>query len=283
MALFTNMATLSYNRGSTNSNMITGEIQDVLAITKTAITGDYTSNDDVTYVISIINSGTIAFTGLTVTDNLGLYDVGNVPLYPLTYVDGSIYYYVNGVLQATPAATSQPPLTISGITVPAGGNVTLIYEATVNQYAPLGVDGTIVNEATLSGGNLSTPITATETIRTQQEAVLTINKSLYPTVVSENGQITYTFTIQNSGNTAATTADNVTLFDTFDPILDPITVTFNGTTWTSPADYSYDTTTGLFETVAGQITVPAATYTQNPDNSWTISPGVSTVVVTGTV
>ena len=52
MALFTNMATLSYNRGSTHSNMITGEIQDVLAITKTAITGDYTANDDVTYVIS---------------------------------------------------------------------------------------------------------------------------------------------------------------------------------------------------------------------------------------
>ena len=37
-------------------------------------------------------------------------------------------------------------------------------------------------------------------------------------------------------------------------------------------------------TVAGQITVPAATYTQDPTTGvWTITPGVSILTVTGTV
>ena len=37
MATFTNQATLSYNGGSTNSNIITGEIVDVLTASKTAV------------------------------------------------------------------------------------------------------------------------------------------------------------------------------------------------------------------------------------------------------
>ena len=77
--------------------------------------------------------------------------------------------------------------------------------------------------------------------------------------------------------------DNIVVTDTFDPILDPITVAFNGTAWTAGVNYTYSTTTGVFSTVAGEITVPAATYTQNPDGTWTITPGISTLTVTGTV
>lgn len=68
-----------------------------------------------------------------------------------------------------------------------------------------------------------------------------------------------------------------------DPILNPITVTFNDTTWTEGVSYTYDTTTGLFTTIAGQITVPAATYTQNADGTWTITPGTAVLTITGTV
>ena len=89
------------------------------------------------YVISIVNSGTTAFNGITVTDNLGEYLFNTRELTPLTYIPGTVKYYANGILQATPAVTAGPPLTITGITVPAGGNVTLTYEAEVNSYAPL--------------------------------------------------------------------------------------------------------------------------------------------------
>ena len=45
-----------------------------------------------------------------------------------------------------------------------------------------------------------------------------------------------------------------------------------------------DTNTGLFTGTAGGITVPAATYTQDPvTGAWGINPGVSTLVISGTV
>ena len=69
MAAFYNQATLSYNGNTTTSNITTGEILEVLSATKTALRDTYNANERVTYIISILNSGNTAFTGLTVTDN----------------------------------------------------------------------------------------------------------------------------------------------------------------------------------------------------------------------
>ncbi len=283
MATFFNQATLSYNDNVTNSNIVTGEITEVVSAEKTALTATYTAGDSVAYLVSITNSGTIPYTNLTVTDDLGAYEVNGTTYTPLTYVADSVKYYVNGVLQATPAAVAGPPLAVSGITVPAGGNAIVAYEARVNTFAPLQATAEITNTATVSGGGI-TPVTATETISAANEAVLTITKSLSPEVVTENGQITYTFVIQNIGNTAATVADNAIVTDTFDPILNPIAVTYNGAVWTEGINYTYDETTGAFATIAGQITVPAATYTQDAaTGEFTVTPGVSVIRVTGTV
>ena len=42
MAIFSNQATLTYNGGTTNSNIVYGDILDVLVATKTAVEGSYT-------------------------------------------------------------------------------------------------------------------------------------------------------------------------------------------------------------------------------------------------
>ncbi|MBE6564190.1 MAG: hypothetical protein E7655_02790 [Ruminococcaceae bacterium] len=284
MATFTNQATLSYNNTVTTSNITTGEIVEVLSASKTAVVDTYAIGDSVTYVISLVNAGTAPFTGLTVTDSLGSYPLDTANVTPLDYVDGSLLYYVNGALQTTPAVTAGPPLVISGITVPAGGNATLVYQATVNRFAPPAAGGTITNEAVISGDSLSTPITVTETVGALSQPLLTISKSLSPTTVSENGQITYTFVIQNSGSREALATDDLTVSDTFAPILENIAVTLNGQPLSEGVQYTYDETTGEFVTIPGQITVPAATFTQDPVTGvWTTSPGVSVLTVTGTV
>lgn len=282
MAIFYNQATLSYNDNVTNSNIVTGELAEVLAAAKTALSVTYTADDKVTYVISITNSGTVAYTNLTVTDNLGVYAAEGNSYTPLTYVDGSVKYYVNGVLQPSPAVTIGTGLFISGINVPAGGNAIIVYEADVNVFAPLSSGSQITNTAIVSGSAI-TDITITETITVEDEAVLTITKSLSPDVVTENGQLTYTFVIQNIGNTAATVADNAVVTDTFNPVLNPITVTYNGTAWAEGVNYTYNEITGEFATLAGQITVPAATYTRDRTGALVVTPGVAVIRVTGTV
>lgn len=283
MASFTNFATLSYNGGTTNSNTVTGELLETLTAAKTAVIPAYTAGENVTYAVSLVNTGTAPLTGITVTDDLGGYAVGANTVYPLAYVDGSIKYYVNGILQAAPTVTAGPPLTVTGLSIPAGGNAVLVYETRVTNVAPLATGDSITNTATVTGGGLTAPITAQATVETANAADLGITKSLSPVTVTENGQITYTFVISNSGNTEAAAADNVVVTDTFNPILRGIAVTYNGTAWTEGTNYTYNAATGVFATLPGQITVPAASYSQNADGTFTVTPGTATLAITGTV
>ena len=284
MAIFSNQATLTVNGNATNSNIAYGEILDVLAATKTAVEGTYTPGELVTYVVTLRNTGAATLTGLTVTDDLGGYSFGGNTVYPLTYEDGSATLFVNGVPQAAPAVTAGPPLVVTGINIPGNGDAVLVYQARANAFADPAAGGTIDNTVTVTGDGLSTPITATETVTAATGPELTITKSIAPTQVVDNDRVTYTFVIQNTGNTPVVATDNATITDTFDPILTGLTVTFNGTPLTEGVQYTYDEATGLFATVPGQITVPAATYTQDPTTgAYTVNPGVATLVVTGTI
>lgn len=284
MATFTNQAVLSYNNVTTSSNVATGELISAITAAKTAVIDTYTVNDTVTYVISIVNTGSTAFGALTLADDLGAYDFGNAKLLPLTYKDGSVKVFINGVLQPTPTVTAGPPLTVTGINIPAGGNAVIIYEADVNQFAPLSAGSTVVNTATVSGTGITTPVSVTETVTVREAPDLTISKSITPSTVTENSRVTYTFVIQNYGSKVATVDDRVAVTDDFDPVLTDLSVTFNGETWTRGTQYNYNETTGLFTTVAGQITVPAATYTQDAETgAYVIEPGVAVLAVTGTI
>lgn len=285
MATFFNQATLSYNGNVTNSNIVSGEIIEVLSVTKSALDTTYASGDTVTYVLSIVNSGNTSFDGVTVTDNLGTYAFDETSnLTPLDYVDGSARYYVNGVLQGNPAAAQTGgTLTFSDLNVPANSNAMIIFEARTNNFAPLGAGGIINNTATLTAPGITNPATADFAVNASQEPELTISKAVSPATVAENGQLTYTFVIQNNGGTEADAGDNVIVTDTFDPILRNVSATLDGMAL-GPDDYTYDETTGEFATTMGRITVPAANYTQNPaTGAWTTDPGTATLTVTGTV
>ena len=283
MPTFTNQATLLYNTGVANSNIVTGEILRVLSATKTVLDTGYRPGSPVTYVVSIVNSGSTPYSNLTVTDDLGAYDLNGTTLYPLDY-SGSLNYYVNGSLQAAPPVTAGPPLVISGISVPANGNALIIYQATPNSFAPLAPGSELTNTATIDGEGLASPLTATAVLPASEGPILSITKTLSPTTIAENGTLTYTFLIENLGSTPAAAADNLSVNDTFAPILSNITVTLDGVTLTTPESYTYDEATGLFTTVPGVITVPAATYTQDPQTGvWATVPGTATLTISGTV
>lgn len=284
MAIFSNQATLTVGGVSVDSNIAYGELLDVLTATKTALEDTYSPNGIVTYVVTLRNTGITALTGLTVTDDLGGYTLAESTVYPLTYQEDTAAVFIDGVPQSAPTVAPGPPLVITGITVPAGGDTVIVYQAQANSVADPTAQGTIVNTVTVTGNGLSGPVTATQTVTALNAPALSIAKTITPAQVVDNERVTYTFVISNRGNTAVVNTDNAVITDTFDPILTDLTVTFNGVTWTEGVEYTYDSTTGQFATVAGNIAVPAATYAQDETTGeYTVTPGASTLVVVGTI
>ena len=282
MAIFQNQATLTFGDSTVNSNIVTGEIVEVLTLTKASLNTNYSIGDTVTYILSVVNSGNIPFTGVTVTDDLGTYGFGSQALTPLTFIDGSAALYVDGVAQPVNVDATDSQVVFSGFTVPAGGNALISYRATVNSFASPEDGGDIENTATLTATGLSTPITATAAVAALSAPVLSITKGISPDSVSESGQLNYTLTIINTG--AEEASAGVTVSDTFNPILTNITVTYNGTPWTEGINYTYNEATGVFTTLDGQITVPEATFTQDAQTGvWTVNPGSAVIRITGTV
>lgn len=281
MAIFTNQATLIYNGQATSSNVTTGEILDALEMTKIAVGNGYNVGERVTYVINIINTGG-AIANAVLTDDLGAYAVGQNTVRPLNYINGSILLYRNGTPAPAPAVTATDPLTVSGIDIGAGENIIIIYDAEVNEFAPLALGATITNTAELNAPGVT--LTASATVDVRGDVRLTIAKAMSPQTVTDNGDLTYTFIIQNAGNTAVVATDNVIVTDTFNPALGSINVTYNGDVWNEGVEYTYNEATGEFATVAGYITVPAATYTQDPvSGAIGVTPGVAVITVRGNV
>lgn len=279
---FTNKATLTFNGVRAVSNTVAGEIADNLNVTKTTLTDGYAADEEKTYVITMSNIGETALTGLTVTDDLGEYAFGEQELTPLTYTAGSAMYFINGAPQASVTVTAGPPLVFTGITVPAGGNATLIYNAAANEYAPLGAGESITNTATVSGAALAAQATASAEVNADVAPALTLTKTVSPATVTVGGTLTYTFEIENSGG-AAETADEIVFNDVFDPALSALTVTLDGVALAG-TDYTYNADTGVFAVNSGVITVPAATYAQDPVTGvWNTVPGTAYLTVSGTV
>ena len=284
MAIFTNQATLTYNGTTTNSNVAFGEIIDAITATKTSVEDNYSIGDTITYVVALRNTGNTPLTNLTVTDDLGGYEFNGNTVYPLNYVEGSVLYYVNGVLQTEPTVTAGPPLAVSGISVPANGDAVIVYQADVTGFANPQAESTVTNTVTVSGDGISTAVTATDTITANVQAQLAIAKSINPAQVTDNDRVTYTFIIQNTGNEAVVATSDAVINDTFNPVLSNLTVTYNGEAWTEGVNYNYNETTGLFTTIPGNITVPAATYAQDETTGeYVLTPGIATLTVEGTI
>lgn len=281
MATFFNQATLSYNGTVTNSNLTTGELVASLGLTKTAISTSYGANEGISYVITVSNSTAAPISGLTVTDDLGAYTVGTETVYPLTYSVGSLHAYVGGAEITPPTVAVTQPLTLTDITIPSGETLVLVYEASTNAYTPLAEGSDITNRATVSGALGEASDTAT--VPVGEKTLLNIAKAICPQSVTAGDTVTYTFIIQNSGNTAADASAGVQVSDVFSPALSDIAVTLNGVPLLA-TDYTYNEESGTFATLPGVVTVPAASYLQDTTTGIiTSTPGVAVLTVSGII
>lgn len=284
MATFYNQASLSIGGKVTNSNITEGEVLTQVTMIKTPLTTDYGPEDNLVYAVTITNNSASTVNDITITDDLGAFTFGALNIVPLTYVIGTAVYYLNGVLQQAPTVIAGPPLTISGINIPAGGVAMVIYETRANEFAPLDENAFIRNTVTATGEPVCEDLSATADVPTRDEPHLTISKAICPETITCGGEVTYTFIIQNTGNIPIVATDNLIVTDVFNPALSNITVKLNGEILTEGVEYSYNTATGEFATLNGAITVPAATFTRDTETGIiTTTPGVAIITVTGNV
>ncbi|MDO4565025.1 MAG: hypothetical protein Q4C04_05375 [Clostridia bacterium] len=282
----TNQATLTYQygqlTGTAASNIATAVLNDPLTLQKRSLFSYYEPDEEITYTLSVTNNGANSVSDITVTDNLGTYSFGQSDnVVPLAYT-GPAYLYINGVYNTTLSPTVQSgSVTFTIPQIAAGSTAMILYKARVNNFAQIAAGSVLVNSVTATIPGSGETVRDAYLITVAGYADVRIVKSMSPNPIAEGDTITYTFTIYNFGNTAAT---NVVLTDDFDPEPQNITVTV-GTETIPDTDYTYSNGTLTLPTGGTRtLTVPAATFTQSTTTgAVTTSPGMLTITVTGTI
>lgn len=281
MAIITNQANLTYTYGMTTSsvlsNVATTEMNAALSAAKRVLDESYRLGSDLTYILSFENGGGSAITNLPVLDNLGAYtpEGATAPVQPLTYT-GPAALYIDGVFSSELSPTVQDGGVLFTIPeIPAGSNALLVYQATVNGFAPLTLGSEIENTASIG---TTDPQTVSATVPAASYADVSITKEMAPDPVSTGDTMTVTFTIENRGNADAT---GLLLTDDFPLALSDVSVTVNG----APiSDFTFENSTlTLPAGTQTTLSVPAAAFTQDETGAVTVVPGRLTVVMTGTI
>lgn len=284
--IITNQATLNYKFGtasaSTVSNITSAVLSDSVDITKTALDASYRAGENITYIVNIKNNGATTET-IPFVDDLGTYVLNGNSYTPLTY-ENNARLFINGVeSQAFNVVMGANNVTFNLDSLPSGANAQIIYEVSVNEYAPAECGSQITNTITsececICGGFAS----ATETITADCYADIRIYKSVCPNPIICGEGLTYTFDIYNYGNIDAT---DVILTDTFTPPLTDISVSVDGNVL-AVTDYSY--VNGVLTLPAEgseySLSIPAATFVQDPQTGlYTTAPGHVQIIVSGNI
>jgi len=287
MATIENFATVSYTAGGVTetkvSNLAEIGLESAISFTKSTLGDSYSEESVITYILSMTNTSNSPISNVNISDDLGNFTFGTLELTPLTYAPPALLL-VDGQdvsAQLTVDIGTDNGILFSFPTLPAGATANIVYRASVNEYAPLDLESTITNTATLTSDSDCADGSASATITALPAANVSVFKQMSPNPVVCGDTVTYTIRIYNYGNTAA---ENVVLTDAFNPVPTNITVSRDGTLLAAN-EYSYVDGTLTVPTGAGTpISVPAATFVRDVNTGVvTVVPGIVEYVITGTI
>ena len=285
MPTIENFATVRYTSGgvpaTTVSNIAQIDLASSVTFDKRTVGSTYSEGDLVTYIMTISNTSSNPLNTVSITDDLGTFTSQTGEITPLTFVGPAILLVdgqdVSANLTTDSTQTSQVVFSIPALA--AGATANIVYTARVNEFAPLELDSTIVNNATLTTDSDCADGNASATVTVAPEADVSIFKQMSPNPVVCGDTVTYTIRLYNYGNIDA---ENVQLIDVFDPIPTNITVSRNGVLLDGTA-YLYENGT-LTVPATATDTIPAATFTRDATTGEVVvTPGTVEYVITGVI
>ena len=285
MPTIENFATVRYTSGGVAatkvSNIAEIDLTSSVTFTKATVGTSYSEGTTVTYIMTVSNTSSAPLNTVSITDDLGTFTSTTGDLTPLTYVGPAVLLVDGQDASANLAVDSTSPSQLV-FTIPAlaaGATANIIYTARVNEFAPLELDSTIVNNATLTTDSDCADGSATATVTVAPAADVSIFKQMSPNPVVCGDTVTYTIRLYNYGNIDA---ENVQVIDVFDPIPTNITVSRNGVLLEETA-YIYENGT-LTVLAAPTDTIPAATFTRDATTGEVVvTPGTVEYVITGVI
>ena len=207
--------------GNTGCSLIIPVLTPALTITKTANVATASPGQQVTYTVTVTDSGQTPYSGAAFTDNL-------------SGVLGDASYSNDAGATAGSVSYANPVLAWAGDLV-SGQTATITYTVTVN--SPASGDQTLTNTVTsaTAGSNCASGSTDSRCTTTINVAVLTIVNTANVSSATPGSTVAYTITITDTGQTSY---DGATVTDPLARITDDATYNADATATAGAVTYT---------------------------------------------
>lgn len=285
-----NFASLTFEYGSSKeevlSNTAFATLQDSVNIDLSSVENSYSSNDTITYILSIINNSSRCIKNIKVSNDLASYTINSgisqKTITPLSY-EGTAKLYIGGKFFSDIEAEVLADKIIFNLEeIPALSNALIFYSTRVNKNAELSTGSSLKSTSSLTYDGMINNIESSDTIYVKEKADVTLIKYMYPNSITSGEIITYNFILYNYGNIEA---KNVAFSDTFSPAPLNLNVSVNSDALSSK-NYSYINGEIKIPSYGSDfsLSIPPANFIQDENNgAITTKPGSTIITITAKI
>ena len=285
-----NFASLTFEYGSSKeevlSNTAFATLQDSVNIDLSSVENSYSSNDTITYILSIINNSSRCIKNIKVSNDLASYTINSgisqKTITPLSY-EGTSKLYIGGKFFSDIEAEVLSDKIIFNLEeIPALSNALIFYSTRVNKNAELSTGSSLKSTSSLTYDGMINNIESSDTIYVKEKADVTLIKYMYPNLITSGEIITYNFILYNYGNIEA---KNVAFSDTFSPAPLNLNVSVNSDALSSK-NYSYINGEIKIPSYGSDfsLSIPPANFIRDENNgAITTKPGSTIITITAKI